>query len=128
MFVKDAGVRNDPPMSEPSPAGWIPAAMTAATPPEEPEADLVMSLGFTVVPKTVLKVCDPAASSGTFVLPVEITPAACSRSMIRDDVVGTLSAKSGEPFTVGSPAASLVSLCVIGTPCSGGSAAPEARR
>lgn len=102
--------------------------MTAATPPDDPEADLEVSHGFTVVPNTALKVCDPAASSGTFVLPVEITPAACSRSMIRDDAVGTVPTKSGEPFTDGSPATSWVSLCVIGTPCSGGSDAPEARR
>jgi hypothetical protein len=34
----DAGIRSEPPMSEPSPSGWTRAAIAAATPPDEPPA------------------------------------------------------------------------------------------
>src|SRR5699024_4719344 len=68
------------------------------------------------VPKTSLKVCEPAANSGTFVLPVVVIPACLSRAMMSESVSGTRSAMSGEPQVVRIPAVSCVSLCVIGTP------------
>jgi len=79
-----------------------------------------------VVPNTSLKVCDPAANSGTFDLPVLMTPAALNRSMIRSSKSGTASRKTGEPWVVRMPAVLWLSLCVIGTPCRGGSSAPDA--
>ena len=93
----DAGLRREPPMSEPSARGTIPAARAAAAPPDDPPADRVGSAGLRVVPKTRLKVCDPAANSGTLVLPMTTTPARLIRSTTRASLSGTWSANSGEP-------------------------------
>ena len=41
---KDPGVRRDPPVSEPSPTGWMPAAIAAAAPPLLPPADPSLNL------------------------------------------------------------------------------------
>ena len=67
----DAGLRSEPPMSEPSASGTIPARSAHAAPPLEPPAERVGSTGLSVVPKTVLKVWEPAANSGTLVLPID---------------------------------------------------------
>src|SRR5699024_8435341 len=83
--------------------------------------------GLRVVPNSGLKVWEPAANSGTLVLPVEITPARCSRSMITALAVGTLSSNRGEPKVVRIPAVGMLSLCVSGTPKNGGSSRPSAR-
>ena len=55
-------------------------ASAQAAPPEEPPAERVGSTGLSVVPKTGLKVCEPAANSGTLVLPMTTTPAPRTRS------------------------------------------------
>lgn len=44
------GIRIDPPMSLPIPSGDIRAAMAAASPPEEPPANLDLSHGFYTLP------------------------------------------------------------------------------
>ena len=59
-----------------------------AAPPLDPPADRVGSTGLRVVPKTVLKVCEPAANSGTLVLPIVTAPAARIRSTTRSSRVG----------------------------------------
>ena len=82
-------------------------------------ADRVGSTGLRVVPKTGLNVCDPAANSGTLVLPIVTAPALRIRSTSRRSVSGTWSAKSGEPYVVRQPATSWVSLKACGRPCSG---------
>ena len=50
MPHKAAGIRTDPPVSDPNPAMNIPAAIAAAVPPEEPPAILVLSQGFLTAP------------------------------------------------------------------------------
>ena len=45
-----AGLRNDPPVSEPEQIGTIPVASATADPPEEPAADSVGSNGLPVAP------------------------------------------------------------------------------
>src|SRR4051812_36853561 len=50
----DAGLRSEPPMSEPSASGTMPDASAHAAPPDEPPADRLGSTGFNVVPKSVL--------------------------------------------------------------------------
>jgi hypothetical protein len=122
----DAGLRSEPPMSEPSASGTIPARTAHAAPPLDPPAERAGSIGLRVVPKTVLKVCDPAANSGTLVLPMVTAPAARIRSTTRSSVSGTCSANSGEPYVVRQPATSWVSLNANGRPCSGPSASPRA--
>src|SRR4051794_6181952 len=122
----NAGLRSDPPMSEPSASGTIPDASAQAAPPDEPPADLVGSTGLSVVPNTLLKVCEPAANSGTLVLPITTTPAPRTRSTSRSSASGTWSAKSGDPYVVRHPATSWVSLNANGRPCRGPSSAPFA--
>ena len=94
---KLAGLRSEPPMSDPSASGTMPDARAAAAPPLLPPAERLGSCGLSVVPKTRLKVCDPAANSGTLVFPSTTTPARRIRSTIRASWSGRWSAKSGEP-------------------------------
>src|SRR5688572_2193960 len=86
-----AGFRSEPPTSEPSASGTMPHASATAEPPLLPPHVFVRSYGFRVAPKTVLNVCDPAPSSGVFVLPTVIAPAARIRVTISASRVGTLS-------------------------------------
>ena len=124
----DAGLRSEPPMSEPSASGTMPDARAHAAPPEEPPAERVGSTGLSVVPKTVLKVCEPAANSGTLVRPMTTTPAPRTRSTSRSSTSGTWSANSGEPYVVRHPATSWVSLNANGSPCRGPTSAPGRQR
>ena len=55
------------------------------------------STGLRVTPKTVLNVWDPAANSGTLVLPTNTAPALRIRSTRRSSWSATASAKIGEP-------------------------------
>ena len=105
----DAGLRRLPPMSEPSASGTMPAASAHAAPPLDPPADRLGSTGLRVVPKTRLNVWEPAANSGTFVLPTSTAPACRIRSTIRSSTSGTWSANSGEPYVVRHPATAWVS-------------------
>src|SRR3954469_14080721 len=61
---KLAGLRKLPPMSEPCASQAIPVASATAAPPDEPAADLDVSQGLRVAPKTSLKVLAPAPNSG----------------------------------------------------------------
>src|SRR5271155_5823874 len=54
-----AGLRSEPPVSEPVATGASPQASATAAPPEDPPQVFVRSYGLCVAPKTVLKVCDP---------------------------------------------------------------------
>src|ERR1700761_1587170 len=66
MPQKLAGFRSEPPMSEPWASQAMPVASATAAPPEEPAADLDVSHGLRVAPKTSLKVLAPAPNSGVF--------------------------------------------------------------
>src|SRR5260221_2475112 len=107
---KAAGLRNEPPASEPVATGVIPQASATAAPPEEPPHVFDRSYGFRVAPKTVLNVCDPAPNSGVFVLPMMIAPARRMRSTTRSSSVGMWSLKRGEPKVVRIPRVSIRSL------------------
>ena len=61
---KLAGLRSEPPRSEPCAIQAMPVASATAAPPEEPDADNRVFQGFRVMPKTSLKVCAPAPNSG----------------------------------------------------------------
>ena len=77
-----AGLRNEPPMSLPSPTGDIPDASAAASPPEDPPAVRIGSQGLRVRPWSEESVCTRSAMSGQFVRPIGIAPAAIIRSTI----------------------------------------------
>src|SRR5437016_2733671 len=72
---KAAGLRSEPPVSEPLATGVSPHASATAAPSEDPPHVLVKSYGLRVAPKTLLNVCDPAPNSGVLVLPMVIAPA-----------------------------------------------------
>src|SRR5271167_3935054 len=61
---KDAGLRKEPPTSEPCASQAMPVASATAAPPEEPAADREVSQGLRVAPNTSLKVLAPAPNSG----------------------------------------------------------------
>ena len=63
---KLAGLRNDPPMSEPCATQAMPVASATAAPPDEPAAERVLFHGLSVRPNTSLKVLAPAPNSGVF--------------------------------------------------------------
>ena len=121
-----AGLRREPPVSEPLATGTSPHANATAAPPDEPPQVFVRSYGLRVAPKTGLNVWEPAPNSGVLVLPMVIAPARSIRSTTMSFSVGTLSLYRGEPNVVRIPRVSIRSLCATGSPCSGPSIAPRA--
>src|SRR5579884_1333552 len=75
----EAGMRIDPPPSDPVAHGTIPDATAAAEPPEEPPGVRLGSQGLRVTPLAALAVQGHMVSSGTLVIPIGIAPAARSR-------------------------------------------------
>ena len=63
---KLAGLRKEPPMSEPCANHAVPVASATAAPPEEPAAERDVSQGLRVGPNTSLNVLAPAPNSGVF--------------------------------------------------------------
>src|SRR5947209_13636701 len=74
-----AGMRIDPPPSDPVANGTSPAATAAAEPPEDPPGVRLGSHGLRVTPLASETVQGKIISSGTFVTPMGIAPAARSR-------------------------------------------------
>src|SRR5437588_2414887 len=74
-----AGIRIEPPPSEPVAHGTMPAATAAPDPPEDPPGVRVRSHGLRVMPFASVAVHGKIMSSGTFVIPIGIAPAARSR-------------------------------------------------
>ena len=66
MPQKLAGLRSEPPMSEPCASHAVPVASATAAPPDEPAAERDVSQGLRVAPNTSLKVLAPAPNSGVF--------------------------------------------------------------
>src|SRR4051794_37760598 len=62
-----AGMRRDPPVSEPVHTGSMSVASATADPPEDPPALSIGSNGLPVAPHTTLREFAPAPNSGTFV-------------------------------------------------------------
>ena len=86
-----AGIRIEPPPSEPVAHGTMPAATAAAEPPEDPPGVRLRSHGLRVTPFASVAVHGKIVSSGTFVMPIGIAPAARSRR------TASASARSGGP-------------------------------
>ena len=102
----EAGMRIEPPPSLPCAIGTIPAATAAADPPLEPPAERERSCGFRVGPWSTGSVVPFFPSSGVFVMPSTITPAARARATARLSTAATSSANSRDPREVGIPATS----------------------
>src|ERR1017187_2849529 len=74
-----AGIRIEPPPSEPVAAATRPAATAAADPPEEPPGGRSRRHGLRVTPLASVAVQGKIISSGTLVMPIGIAPAARNR-------------------------------------------------
>ena len=86
----EAGMRSDPPVSEPVQIGNMSVANAAAEPPDEPPAFRLGLNGLPVAPQTALRVLAPAPMSGTLVLAVTIAPAWRSLATIALSFCGML--------------------------------------
>src|SRR5690242_13597566 len=84
-----AGLRSDPPVSEPEHIGTMPVASATAEPPDDPAADFSGSNGLPVTPYTAFRVLAPAPNSGVLVLPTTIAPAARTADTSRSSAAGT---------------------------------------
>ena len=76
----EPGWRMDPPVSEPSATGSMPAATAAALPPDEPPGTWSRFHGLWVAPKALDSVVEPNANSSMLSLPTGMAPAASVRS------------------------------------------------
>jgi len=77
----EAGWRTEPPVSEPSATGTIPAATATADPPDDPPGTREVSQGFFTGPNAEFSFEDPIANSSQFVLPIITEPASTRRSI-----------------------------------------------
>ena len=121
-----AGLRKEPPISLPSPTALMPVASAAASPPLDPPAVRSRFHGLRVRPCRLLSVCTRSAMSGRLVRPIGMAPAARILSTTGASKGTTAPASAGTPQVVGSPAMSMFSFTVQGTPCSRPTGSPAA--
>ena len=129
MPVSAAGIRVEPPVSDPSPQVTIPAAIAAAVPPDEPPGMRLLSYGFFTGPAKVDKfvLVMPNASSCILALPMTIAPASSSFCSDGAFFFGRAFCNAAVPADVGMSLVLMLSLTTIGRPASAGSFAPESR-
>ena len=89
--LKAAGLRREPPVSEPVASGTMLVASTTPEPPDEPAALFEGSNGLPVAPYTALRVLAPAPHSGVLVLPAMIAPALRTQETMSWSSFGTKS-------------------------------------
>src|SRR3990172_4760516 len=124
MPQNDAGIRTEPPPSEPSASGPTPLATAAAPPPLEPPGVSAGSQGLRVTPKSGFSVTALWPNSDVFVLPRTPAPAARRRATGSASSAGTCSANRREPPVVVRPRVASRSLIDRGTPWSAPSGSP----
>ena len=98
-----AGIRIDPPASEPSAIGTAPAATVAAEPALDPPVFNRGFHGFRVTPVSGEFPVPFQPNSGMVVLPMITTPASSMRSIIGELLSGTYSVLVREPRVAGNP-------------------------
>src|ERR1700754_4588810 len=86
------------------------------------------SHGFLVGPYAEYSVDEPIANSSMLVLPSITVPAARSRRTIVESYGGRQPSRIFDPTVVGTPLVVSTSLTATGTPASGPSSSPAARR
>src|SRR5687768_14806952 len=74
-----AGCLTEPPVSDPSAIGAMPAATAAADPPDEPPGTRARSWGLRVGPNAECSVEEPIANSSRFVFPMTTAPSLLRR-------------------------------------------------
>src|SRR5215218_5967441 len=113
---QDAGIRIDPPPSDPCASGSTRAATCAAAPPLEPPGVRSVFHGLRQAPLSSDSVTAVEPNSGVFVLPTTMNPAPLSRRTSAASAPGTFPANGRDEYVVGTPATSVRSLIAIGTP------------
>src|SRR5678810_750095 len=96
----DAGCLTEPPVSEPSATGTMPAATAVAEPPDEPPETRVVSHGFRTGPNAEFSFDDPMANSSQLVLPRMIAPAPSRRRVTVASKGGTKSSRMRDEAVV----------------------------
>src|SRR5436305_15210521 len=114
-----AGWRTDPPVSEPSATGTIPAATAAADPPDDPPGTRAVSQGFFTGPNAEFSFDEPIANSSQLVLPITTAPAALIRSIAVALEGGRDGPRMREPRDVCRPRTPTLSLIATAQPASG---------
>jgi hypothetical protein len=104
----------------------MPVAIAAASPALEAPGVRVRSHGLIVAPHSSLSQCQRIAPVGRFVRPMGIAPEALIRSTIEASRLGYAASSALNPWVVGVPATSMLSLIVKGTPWNGGRSPPAA--
>ena len=120
-----AGIRIEPPASDPSAIGTQPVATATAEPPDEPPAVWLGFQGLPVGPQRGLSVKLEWANSGVVVFPIMMPPAFFRRSTRGGSKSGTQCSKTLDPSVVRLPAVGVKSLIANGTPCNGPTCFPE---
>lgn len=119
--LQDAGMRIDPPPSDASAIGAMPAATAAPAPPEDPPGVCTVFHGLRVLPCRSDSVIEIVPNSGVVVLPISTNPASRNRSTTGSSRSSGVSGTAIDPYEVGHPATAFRSLIGIGTPRNGGS-------
>src|SRR5574342_830538 len=97
---QDAGIRIEPPMSEPCAMGTMPAITAAMPPPVEPPAEKPCFQGFEVLPNMALSVVAAMEYSGAAERPRMLTPAAFRESTKQVLASTTMPSHSREPNSI----------------------------
>ena len=115
----DAGMRIEPPMSEPVARVAMPAARAAAEPPDEPPGLKAGFQGLRVTPQSRDSVIAAQQNSGVAERAWMIAPASMMRCTLAAVTSAIMSLKTSEPAVQGCPATSTSSLTATGRPSSG---------
>src|SRR5205809_7734867 len=109
-----AGCRIEPPVSEPSASGVMPAATATADPPLDPPGVRSSAHGLRVGPNAEFSVDDPIANSSQLVLPMMIAPARSRRATTVASYGGTNDSSMREPAVGVPPRVHRLALSAIG--------------
>src|SRR5512146_1953427 len=96
-----AGWRTEPPVSEPSAIGTMPAATAAAEPPDEPPGTRSGASGFRAGPNALCSVEEPIANSSMLDFATITAPASRSRRTAVASYGLTYPSRMREPQDVG---------------------------
>src|SRR5579862_3155071 len=95
-----AGMRTDPPLSEPIERGTRPAATCAPAPELDPPGEYCGFQGFLIRPKSGLSPESPSANLFMFAFPMITAPAALTRRTTGASDVGTFVIRDFAPAVV----------------------------
>ena len=115
----ELGMRTEPPWSPPIARSASPEATRAALPDDEPPVVRSVSHGFLTGPVTDVWLPPEKHRSSHTDLPVIVAPAASSRVTTVASRLGTKPSRVREPFIIGTPATSMLSLIATRRPASG---------